>query len=210
MIYIQLFLTFLEIGAVSFGGGYGMIALISEKVTSLGWLTAEELQNFIAVSEVTPGSLAVSVATFVGAEKGGFLGALVATVGVVLPSVIIIVLIASVIKNLLKYSGVQSFLSGIQPAVIGMIIATAVTMGLKTLLSLSTFGNPVRPDVKGLLILAILAAIHILTLKIKKKRPSPIVMILISAGLGLLMYSPLLHLRHRSAFGKPPLAKRKR
>ena len=192
MIYIQLFLTFLEIGAVSFGGGYGMIALISEKVTSLGWLTAEELQNFIAVSEVTPGSLAVSVATFVGAEKGGFLGALVATVGVVLPSVIIIVLIASVIKNLLKYSGVQSFLSGIQPAVIGMIIATAVTMGLKTLLSLSTFGNPVKPDVKGLLILAILAAIHILTLKIKKKRPSPIVMILISAGLGLLMYSPLI------------------
>lgn len=192
MIYLQLFLTFLEIGAVSFGGGYGMIALISEKVTSLGWLTAEELQNFIAVSEVTPGSLAVSVATFVGAEKGGFLGALVATVGVVLPSVIIIVLIASVIKNLLKYSGVQSFLSGIQPAVIGMIIATAVTMGLKTLLSLSTFGNPVRPDVKGLLILAILAAIHILTLKIKKKRPSPIVMILISAGLGLLMYSPLI------------------
>ncbi len=192
MIYLQLFLTFLEIGAVSFGGGYGMIALISEKVTSLGWLTAEELQNFIAVSEVTPGSLAVSVATFVGAEKGGFLGALVATVGVVLPSVIIIVLIASVIKNLLKYSGVQSFLSGIQPAVIGMIIATAVTMGLKTLLSLSTFGNPVRPDVKGLLILAILAAIHILTLKIKKKRPSPIVMILISAGLGLIMYSPLI------------------
>lgn len=192
MIYLQLFLTFLEIGAVSFGGGYGMIALISEKVTSLGWLTAEELQNFIAVSEVTPGSLAVSVATFVGAEKGGFLGALVATVGVVLPSVIIIVLIASVIKNLLKYSGVQSFLSGIQPAVIGMIIATAVTMGLKTLLSLSTFGNPVRPDVKGILILAILAAIHILTLKIKKKRPSPIVMILISAGLGLIMYSPLI------------------
>lgn len=192
MIYLQLFLTFLEIGAVSFGGGYGMIALISEKVTSFGWLTAEELQNFIAVSEVTPGSLAVSVATFVGAEKGGFLGALVATVGVVLPSVIIIVLIASVIKNLLKYSGVQSFLSGIQPAVIGMIIATAVTMGLKTLLSLSTFGNPVRPDVKGLLILAILAAIHILTLKIKKKRPSPIVMILISAGLGLIMYSPLI------------------
>lgn len=192
MIYLQLFLTFLEIGAVSFGGGYGMIALISEKVTSLGWMTETELQNFIAVSEVTPGSLAVSVATFVGAETGGFFGALVATVGVVLPSFIIIVLIAAVIKNLLKYSGVQAFLSGIQPAVIGMIIATAVTMGLKTLLSLSTFGNPVSPDVKGLVILAILATIHILMLKIKKKRPSPIVMILVSAGLGLLMYSPLI------------------
>ena len=192
MIYLKHFLTFLEIGAVSFGGGYGMIALISEKVTSLGWMTETELQNFIAVSEVTPGSLAVSVATFVGAEKGGFFGALVATVGVVLPSFIIIVLIAAVIKNLLKYSGVQAFLSGIQPAVIGMIIATAVTMGLKTLLSLSTFGNPVSPDVKGLVILAILATIHILMLKIKKKRPSPIVMILVSAGLGLLMYSPLI------------------
>jgi len=192
MIYLKLFLTFLEIGAVSFGGGYGMIALISEKVTSLGWMTETELQNFIAVSEVTPGSLAVSVATFVGAETGGFFGALVATVGVVLPSFIIIVLIAAVIKNLLKYSGVQAFLSGIQPAVIGMIIATAVTMGLKTLLSLSTFGNPVSPDVKGLVILAVLATIHILMLKIKKKRPSPIVMILVSAGLGLLMYSPLI------------------
>ena len=192
MIYLKLFLTFLEIGAVSFGGGYGMIALISEKVTSLGWMTETELQNFIAVSEVTPGSLAVSVATFVGAETGGFFGALVATVGVVLPSFIIIVLIAAVIKNLLKYSGVQAFLSGIQPAVIGMIIATAVTMGLKTLLSLSTFGNPVSSDVKGLVILAILATIHILMLKIKKKRPSPIVMILVSAGLGLLMYSPLI------------------
>lgn len=192
MIYLKLFLTFLEIGAVSFGGGYGMIALISEKVTSLGWMTETELQNFIAVSEVTPGSLAVSVATFVGAETGGFFGALVATVGVVLPSFIIIVLIAAVIKNLLKYSGVQAFLSGIQPAVIGMIIATAVTMGLKTLLSLSTFGNPVSPDVKGFVILAILATIHILMLKIKKKRPSPIVMILVSAGLGLLMYSPLI------------------
>lgn len=191
-IYIRLFLTFLEIGTVSFGGGYGMIALISEKVTSLGWMTETELQNFIAVSEVTPGSLAVSVATFVGAEVGGFFGALVATFGVVLPSFIIIVLIAALIKNLLKYSGVQAFLGGIQPAVIGMIIATAVTMGLKTLLSMSTFGNPVRPDVKGLVILAILATIHILCLKIKKKRPSPIVMILVSAGLGLIAYSPLI------------------
>lgn len=190
MIYLKLFLTFLEIGTVSFGGGYGMIALISEKVTSLGWMTETELQNFIAVSEVTPGSLAVSVATFVGAGVGGFPGALIATVGVVLPSFVIIVLIAAVIKNLLKYSGVQAFLGGIQPAVIGMIIATALTMGLKTLLSFSVSGDPVKPDVRGFVILAILAAIHFLTLKIKKKRPSPIAMILISAGLGLLMYSP--------------------
>ena len=192
MIYLQLFLTFLEIGTVSFGGGYGMIALISEKVTTLGWMTETELQNFIAVSEVTPGSLAVSVATFVGAETGGFFGALVATLGVVLPSFVIIVLIAALIKNILKYAGVQAFLGGIQPAVIGMIIATAVTMGMKTLLSLSTFGNPVRPDVKGLVILAILATVHILWLKIKKKRPSPIVMILISAALGVVAYSPLI------------------
>ncbi len=191
MIYLKLFLTFLEVGAVSFGGGYGMIALISERVVSYGWMTESEIQSFIAVSEVTPGSLAVSFATFVGASQGGFLGALVATVGVVLPSFVIIVLIAAVMRNILKYSGVQAFLSGIQPAVIGMIIATAVTMGLSTLFSFSSYTDKFTPDVKGVVILVVLVAVHFLSLKLFKKRPSPILMILVSAALGILMYSPL-------------------
>ncbi|MDO4387133.1 MAG: chromate transporter, partial [Clostridia bacterium] len=92
MIYLRLFLTFLMIGAVSFGGGYGMISLIRETVISNGWLTESELINFIAVSESTPGPLAVNMATFIGASQGGILGSLLATLGVVLPSFVIILL----------------------------------------------------------------------------------------------------------------------
>ena len=102
MIYWKLFLTFLEIGAVCFGGGYGMISLIREKVLLNGWLTEEEILNMIAISESTPGPLAVNMATFIGNSQGGLLGAFLATFGVVLPSFIVILLIASLINNLLK------------------------------------------------------------------------------------------------------------
>ena len=105
MIYFKLFLTFLEIGAVSFGGGYGMISLIREAVLSNHWLTESEFINFIAVSESTPGPLAVNMATFIGSSQGGVLGSLLATLGVVLPSFVIILLIAAVLSNLLKYAG---------------------------------------------------------------------------------------------------------
>ena len=98
MIYLELFLTFLQIGAVSFGGGYGMISLIRENVLMHGWLTEEELLNMIAVSESTPGPIAVNMATFVGSSEGGALGSLVATLGVVLPSFIIILIIAALVQ----------------------------------------------------------------------------------------------------------------
>ena len=94
MIYLELFLTFLQVGAFSFGGGYGMISLIRERVLAHGWLCEEELLNMIAVAESTPGPIAVNMATFVGSSQGGFLGALLATIGVVLPSFIIILLIS--------------------------------------------------------------------------------------------------------------------
>ena len=81
MIYLELFLTFLQIGAFSFGGGYGMISLIREKVLMYAWLTEEELLNMIAVAESTPGPIAVNMATFVGSAQGGVLGAILATLG---------------------------------------------------------------------------------------------------------------------------------
>ncbi|MBP5686918.1 MAG: chromate transporter, partial [Clostridia bacterium] len=79
---LDLFLTFLKIGAVSFGGGYGMIPMLTEEVISHGWLTESEILNFIAVSESTPGPIAINMATFVGASQGGPLGAFLATLGV--------------------------------------------------------------------------------------------------------------------------------
>lgn len=92
MIYVELFWNFLMIGALSFGGGYGMISLVRETVLGHGWLTEGEFLSFIAVSESTPGPLAINMATFIGASQGGFWGALCATLGVVLPSFVIILL----------------------------------------------------------------------------------------------------------------------
>ena len=188
MIYLTLFLTFLEIGAVSFGGGYGMISLIREKVLSFGWMTEDELLNVIAVAESTPGPIAVNMATFVGSRQGGVLGALLSTLGVVLPSFIIILLIAALIKNFLKYSGVKAFLGGVRPCIVGLILSTAITMGISKLFGLVKLSDSLAPDLCGIIIFAILIGISIAWSKIKKKKPSPIVMILISAALGIILY----------------------
>ena len=189
MIYLELFLTFLQIGAVSFGGGYAMISLIREKVLMHGWLTEEELLNMIAVSESTPGPIAVNMATFVGSTQGGILGSLLATLGVVLPSFVIILIIAALIRNLLKYKGVQAVLGGIRPCVVALILATALTMLLSTLFAFKTVDSTPVPDLKGLIIFAIIAAIATIFKRIRKKPLSPILLILISAGLGMLLYS---------------------
>jgi chromate transporter len=189
MIYLKLFLTFFEIGLFTFGGGYAMISLIREKVVALGWLSEEELLNMIAVSESTPGPLAVNMATFVGSTQGGVLGSLAATLGVILPSFLIILLIVSLIQNFLKYKGVQAFLGGVRPCVVALILATAATLLLSTVLGITTLSGGVAVDYKGLIILAVLIAIAFAFKKVRHKKPSPILMILISAGLGMLLYS---------------------
>ena len=189
MIYLELFLTFLQVGAVSFGGGYAMISLIREKVLTHGWLSEEELLNMIAVSESTPGPIAVNMATFVGSTQGGVLGSFLATLGVVLPSFIIILLIASLIRNFLKYKGTQAFLGGIRPSVIALILATALTMLMSTLFSFKTVESVPAPDFKGLIIFAFIVATSVVFKKIRKKPISPILLILISAGLGMIIYS---------------------
>ena len=187
--YLSLFLTMLKIGLFTFGGGYGMISLIREKVLMYGWLTEEDLLNMIAVAESTPGPIAVNMATFVGSAQGGFLGALFATLGVVLPSFIIILIIAALIRNLLKYAGVKAFLGGIRPCVVGLILATAITMFMSTAIGFSSIDDALAIDFKGIMIFAILIAISVVAKLAFKKKPSPILMIFISAGLGMLIYS---------------------
>lgn len=188
MIYLNLFLTFLEVGTVSFGGGYGMISLIREKCLGSGWLTEEGLMNFIAVAESTPGPIAVNMATFVGSSQAGFLGALVATLGLVLPSFVIILLIASVIRNLIKFKGVQAALCGIKPVVIGLILATAATMFLSVVFTVTTVYAGFSMNVSALVILGILISTAILYKKRTKKVISPILLIVISAILGIILY----------------------
>ena len=189
MILLDLFLTFLLIGTVSFGGGYGMISLVREQVLAHGWLTEREFLDFIAVSESTPGPLAVNMATFIGASQAGFPGALVATLGVVLPAFLVILLIAAILKNLLHYRGVEAFLSGVRPTVVGLILGTALLLALSSVLSLGSLrgGVSVAPDPAVLLILFCLVALDSASRVWCRRTLSPILLILVSAVLGMLI-----------------------
>lgn len=129
MVYLQLFLTFLKIGAFTFGGGYAMLPLVQEQVIAHGWLSAEELVDFIAVSEATPGPFAVNTATYVGAEAGGVLGSVCATLGVVLPSFLIILAVSKCFEKFRKNQAVIGCMSGLKPAVVGLIAAALLSVG---------------------------------------------------------------------------------
>lgn len=143
----------------------------------------------IAVSESTPGPIAVNMATFVGSNEAGILGSICATLGVVLPSFIIILIISALLKNFLKYNGVKAFLSGVRPCVVSLILGTAITLFLSILLGVGGGDFKVNIDVLGIIIFAIVVAISIIYKKIKGKKPSPILMIAISACLGMILYS---------------------
>ena len=188
MILLRLFLTFLKIGAVSFGGGYGMISIIKDDCLLNGWLTEEELLNFIAVAESTPGPIAVNMATFVGASQGGILGAFLSTLGIVLPSFIVILLIASVFTRLLKYAGVKATLGGIRPAIIAIILGTAGTMFLSLIFGIKTLDSTPTFDYKAFIVFGVITLLSFAYAKWKKRAASPILLIVLSGVMGLLLY----------------------
>ena len=189
MIFLRLFFTFFKIGAFSFGGGYAIISIIRDTMLSNGWMSEETLIDIIAVAESTPGPIAINMATFVGAKEGGFLGSLCATLGMILPSFVIILIIAALISGLMKYSGVKAFIAGVRPCIIGMILSTAVTMGLSVLFSFTDIKGGFDVDIRGIFLLLLLFAISFIYKKYKTKKPSPILMILISAVVGVLLYA---------------------
>ena len=129
LIYLQLFLSFFQIGAFSFGGGYAALPLIQNQVVTLhGWLSISEFTDLITISQMTPGPIAINSATFVGIKIAGVFGAIVATLGCVLPSCIIVTLIA---KLYLKYRNIavlQGILNSLRPAVVAMIAAAGVSI----------------------------------------------------------------------------------
>lgn len=183
MIYLTLFLTFFKIGAFTFGGGYAMLPLIQAEVVSKGWLGVEEVVNFIAVSESTPGPFAINMATYVGmeAEKAGILGAACATLGVVLPSFVIILLVARFFEQFKTNRIVKGCMSGLKPAVIGLIGAAVVSIG-KTVFFESGVSFDVFMSAKFYVSLAIFAAMTYLAFKKKH----PILIICISAVVGII------------------------
>ena len=130
MIFLNLFLTFFKIGAFTFGGGYAMLPLIREEVLRQAWISETDLVNFIAVSESTPGPFAINIATYVGIKTGGIFGAVCSTLGVVLPSFIIILLVAKFFMKFRENRFVVGAMSGLKPTVIGLIGAALLSVAV--------------------------------------------------------------------------------
>lgn len=184
MILLELFIGFLRVGCFAFGGAYGAIPLIRDVVLSYGWLDEEMLTYMIAVSESTPGPIMVNLATYVGSSQAGIPGSLIATIAVVLPSFIIILLVTALLKTVLENPYVQAVLRGLKPSMIGIILATGVYMIIRNGIVIQEKVILIRP----LILTLMLALIYFGSRKISKNGISPIMLICISAIAGAALY----------------------
>ena len=138
--YISLFASFFKIGLVTFGGGLAMLPILKrDLVDSKGWLTEDEILDYFAIGQSTPGIIAVNVATFVGYKRGGIIGSVFSTSGIVFPSLIIISLIAAFVSNFNELVWVQKALKGINVAVSVLLVKAVFSFGKKTVFDLCTF-----------------------------------------------------------------------
>jgi len=185
MIYLDLFLGFLKVGCFAFGGAYGAIPLIRDVVLTYGWLTDEMLSYMIAVSESTPGPIMVNLATYIGSSQAGFLGAVIATLAVVLPSFLIILLVTALLKTALKNKYVQAVLRGLKPCVIGIVLATGIYMVIG-----NCFGviSAIKVNLQAIIITVLLITSMVGYKHVARKKLSPVMLIILSAMLGIVAY----------------------
>ena len=188
LLYLDLFFTFFKIGLFTIGGGYAMIPLLQNELVSKGWATLEEIINFIAISESTPGPFAINMSTFVGVKMGGVVGSVLTTSGVVLPSFIIILIIAKYFYNFKDNFYVQGGLYGLRPAVIGLLCSSVFSIFVNNfvldkslLLNISQLTSAV--DFRGIIILVASYIIY------NKFKMHPIKLIGICAVFGVILYS---------------------
>lgn len=181
MMNLELFWTFFKIGAFTFGGGYAMLPLIQQEVAAHGWMKMTDLVNFVAVSESTPGPFAVNISTYVGSIVNGLSGAFFATFGVVLPSFLVILAVARFYTAFKKNRYVEGVMSGLKPAVVGMIGASLISVGTTVF-----FPNSVNLSVFSTTAFWISLILCILAIFLSKKKVHPILIIVISAALGIL------------------------
>lgn len=200
MAYLQLFWEYFKIGLFTIGGGYAMIPMTQQVVLKHGWLKVEELDNFIGVAESTPGPFAINLATFVGMNVGAttglgiwgsFLGALISTVAVVLPSIIIIIVVTKLFARFKRSFAVQGVLYGIKPVVVGLILTAAAGMVVKVVfpnlqLAAPTIDGFSQFNWVSLIIFATFFALS--KVKIKGKKIHPIFLIILSAVVGIVIF----------------------
>lgn len=189
MIYLQLFLEFLKIGLFTFGGGYAMIPLIKETVLQHNWLSESQFLNMIGVSEVTPGPIAINMATYIGSSQAGFGGAALATIGVVLPSFLIMLLIAILLKKFMKNKYVQGALGGIKGVAIALICSSAITLFADVLFPYKVNGGSISftPQLTAIKIFVLVIFGYFFLKILFKKKPGPITVIIMSAIIGLMV-----------------------
>ena len=181
MIYLDLFLMFLKLGAFTFGGGAAMMPFLEDEVVKTrGWLTQQEFVDFVAISESTPGPFAVNIATYVGTEMAGFFGAVAATLGLVLPSFVIILLIAKFCEKFKESKAIKGAMNGLTPVSIGMVTAAVFSIGSVVFFPVGfSFGTMITYSfVTSLIICSI-------TVVLAFKKLHPIYIVLISAAMGI-------------------------
>ena len=196
MIFLTLFLEFLKIGLFTFGGGYGMIPLVRETVLNRGWMDEAEFLNMIGISEVTPGPIAINMATYVGSlqgsiylgQFGGFLGALIATIAVILPAFIIMLLFSILLKRIGNQKHIKNALKGINPVAIALIGSTAIILLSDVLFPVRLDnGFSISFDRTSIFIFLLIIFSYLVITRVLKKKAHPIFMIGLGALLGLIV-----------------------
>lgn len=178
MIYLQLFISYLKIGFFGFGGGYAMISLIqNEIVEQHGWITAQQFADIVAISQMTPGPIAINSATYIGYTVGGFWGSVVATFAVCLPALTIMLALTKFFLKLKDNHYVHSVLVAMRPVVVGMIAAAALLLMFPKNSADGTFIDHWSWILFGA------------TLYASYKKVNPILLILLSAVAGIVIYA---------------------
>ncbi|NLZ54655.1 MAG: chromate transporter [Thermoanaerobacteraceae bacterium] len=191
MIYLKLLITFIKIGLFSFGGGYAMIPLIQKEIEANRWLSSSEFVDIIAIAEMTPGPIAVNSATFVGNKAAGFLGGIVATTGVVIPSLALILLVSNYFFKFQKHPLNVMLFYGIRPVITGLIITAAIFVSETTLfkqeLSVAVFKDMVsRPT--QIIDIGSIVVMGLTLLALIKFKLHPILTIIGSGVIGIILF----------------------
>ncbi|GAB2485820.1 chromate transporter [Alkalibacterium psychrotolerans] len=187
MIYLELFLSFFQIGLFSFGGGYAALPLIEQElIHAQGWITNQQFIDILTLSEMTPGPIAINAATFSGNQIAGILGGVIATVGVTLPSVIIVQLLAYFYFKYQNLTIVQGIIQGLRPAVVALIASAGLTIFMTAM-----FGHSDWPvafsEINWVSILLFATAIFLM----RKYKASPIQVMLMTGVAGGIVYTIL-------------------
>jgi chromate transporter len=186
--FLELFITFFKIGLFTFGGGHAMIPLLTEEVLKRSWASQELVYEFIAIAESTPGTIAINMATFVGYNQQLILGAIFTTLGVMLPSFIIIIIIAKVFHHFADNKYVVGFLNGVKPIVVGVVFSVGIDFVLDSVFSMGevTYISDFIFDWRTIVIL-----IPVFILTRVRKRVHPIFVVILSGMMGYLFFGIL-------------------